>query len=110
MHSLKCDVSFDFSERLATQYNPLNEPRPFQSSNSGPESKIPNGRDAFEGLSKDLRNIRLKRANAAAKIPNLAEGLILNFPDGLILNFPEGLDALAAASRWSSWTNKILIV
>ena len=73
MHSLACDVSFDFSERLVTQYDPLNEPRPFRSSNSGPESRIPNRRDAFEGLSKNLRNIRLKRANAAATRSLLAK-------------------------------------
>ena len=75
MHSLTCDVSFDFSERLVTQYNPLNEPRPFRSSSSGPESTISNRRDAFEGLSKDLRDIRLKRANAAAKLLNFLERL-----------------------------------
>ena len=75
MHSLTCDVSFDFSERQVTQYNPLNESRPFRSSNSGPESRIPNRRDAFEGLSKDLRNIRLKRAIAAVELLNFLERL-----------------------------------
>ena len=68
MHSLPCDVSFDFSERLATRYNPFRDPRPLRFLISGPESRTPNRRDAFEGLSKDLRNIRLKKVVAAAEL------------------------------------------